>query len=108
MEDGTERLGIVQNETPKVMMFYDFDRIAEESLKREFLVYADQWWWESNQMIPINFFIGVPFDKYQHFLAGHPKKSIKEVHGPRLCLADHYIKRIKKRRVEVLSRTVTE
>ena len=97
--------GVVQNMTAKVVSFYDFDRIPDEVHRRDFLTLADQWWWGSSHTIPVNFFIGRPFDKFQSCLVGHPKKAISEIIGPTFSLADNYLKRIKMKRVEILNAT---
>jgi len=95
--------GIVHNETPKVIMLYQFDGIRDAVLQEEFLRYGDEWWWGSNQKIPINAFIGEPFDKFSNILRGWPKKSVKKIIGPTFNLAELYLKRVKKKRVEILN-----
>jgi len=103
MENGDVRVGIVQNETLKMMMFYDFGRIRAEDDKREFLAVADEWWWESNQSIPVNAYAGDRFDKFDHILHGYPKKIVQEVIGPTFSLSNKYLKRIKKKKIEIIS-----
>ncbi len=102
MENDEVRVGIVQNETLKMMMFYDFGRIRGEGDKREFLAVADEWWWESNQSIPVNAYAGDRFDKFDNILHGYPKKIVKEVIGPTFSLSNKYLKRIKKKKIEIL------
>ncbi len=102
MEDDSVRCGVVQNETLKVMMFYDLERIIIEEAKRIFLSIADEWWWESNQSIPVNAFAGDRFDQFDHVLYGYPKKSIKKVIGPTFSLQNQYLKRIKKKKIELI------
>lgn len=102
MVNGDLHAGIIQNTTQKVVLFYDFDRIPDESKRLEFLRLADQWWWGSSQTVPVNYFIGRPFDQFQSCLIGHPKKAIHDIVGPTFSLADCYIKRIKMKRVEIL------
>ncbi len=103
MENGDIRVGVVQNETLKMMMFYDFGKIRNEEDKREFLAMADEWWWESNQSIPVNAYAGDRFDKFDHALHGYPKKIVKEVIGPTFSLSNKYLKRIKKKKIEIIS-----
>lgn len=103
MENGDIRVGVVQNETLKMMMFYDFGKIRNEEDKREFLAMADEWWWESNQSIPVNAYAGDRFDKFDHALHGYPKKIVKEIIGPTFSLSNKYLKRIKKKKIEIIS-----
>ncbi len=103
MENGDVRVGIVQNETLKMMMFYDFGKIRGEGDKREFLGIADEWWWQSNQSVPVNAYAGDRFDKFDNILRGYPKKIVKEIIGPTFSLSNKYLKRIKKRKIEIIS-----
>jgi hypothetical protein len=105
MQNGDLHSGVIQNTTAKMVMFYDFDRIPDEPQRREFLFLSDQWWWRSAQTVPVNFFIGRPFDQFQICLVGHPKKAIDEIIGPTFSLAEYYLKRIKMKRVEILKRS---
>ena len=100
------KVGVVQNETLKVMMFYDFEKIKSEDHKREFLDIADEWWWQSNHAIPLNAFAGDRFDKFDYILTGYPKKTVDEVIGPTFSLQNQYLKRIKKKKIEILGRAV--
>ena len=101
------KVGVVQNETLKVMMFYDFEKIRTEEEKREFLQIADEWWWESNQSIPLNAFAGDRFDKFDYILTGYPKKIVEEVIGPTFSLQNQYLKRIKKKKIEIVGRRIS-
>ena len=105
MQNGDLHAGIIQNTTPKIVIFYDFDRIPNESQRRDFLSFADQWWWGSAQNVPVNYFIGRPFDQFQPYLNNHPRKAIHKIIGPAFSLADFYIKRIKMKRIEILKRS---
>lgn len=99
------RVGIVQNETQKVIHFFDIEKIRDETLRTRFLEYGDQWWWEASQRLPIDAFIGPEFSVFRELaLVGYPKKSITEHIGPTLNLNDLYGKRIKKKKIDILSR----
>ena len=103
------RCGVVQNETSKLIRFFDFEKIISEDAKARFLEYADEWWWESNQAMPVDRYIGERFDEFQPTLRGFPRKALlADPIGPTFSLAAKYLKRIKKRRVDIISRTVTK
>lgn len=105
MKDGDIKCGVVQNETAKMIMFFDFEKIKDEEARRRFMDFADEWWWESNQSIPIDSFIGDRFDEFQAALSGYPKKALElDPIGPTFSLADQYLKRIKKKRVDIVNR----
>ena len=95
-------LGIVQNETPKLLMVYQFDLIRTTDEKEEFLQFGDEWWWGSNHSIPINLFIGDRFERFEYVLRGYPRKPIEEIIGPTFSLADRYLRRIRKKKIEIV------
>lgn len=103
MEGGELRVGIVQNELQKVVMFYDFGKIRDSEMRRRFLEFGDEWWWGSNQSIPVDSFIGEKFDEFHPVLTGYPKKSIKETIGPSFSLQERYLKRVKKKKIEIVN-----
>ena len=106
--DGQIKVGIVQNETLKFVMLFDFEKIRDEKAKKRFLEHADEWWWGSNQSVPVDSFIGEPFDEFQHALTGYPKKSVKQIIGPTFSLAEKYLKRVKKKRIEIINRDIPQ
>jgi hypothetical protein len=95
-------LGIVQNETPKVLMLYQFDLFHSTAEKEQFLQFGDEWWWGSNHSVPINLFIGDRFEAFEYVLRGYPRKPIEEMIGPTFSLADRYLRRVRKKRVELV------
>lgn len=102
MSTGEIKVGIIQNETQRHYNFYDLSKIKEMKQQKRFMEYGDKWWWESGQLIPINFFVGKEFDEFQESLVGLPKKAVDKVIGPSFSLSALYVKRIKKRRIEIL------
>ena len=54
---GNEYIGIIQNQDDAVLSIYDFSKINDQEYKNLFLELGEQWWWESNRMIPINLFL---------------------------------------------------
>lgn len=102
-DDNDWRCGIVQNENTRFITFYDLSKVSDK--KREiFLQYADKWWWESGQNLPIDSFIGKDFDQFQNALSTIPKKMLSDDPiGPVYSLGK-YLKRIKKRRIDIIKR----
>ena len=103
LASGEVKVGIIQNESPKTIMFYDFEKIRGKEKRRLFLEYGDSWWWGSNQALPVDSFIGENFDLFHDALTGYPKKSIEEMHGPTISLQEQYLKRVKKRKIEIVN-----
>lgn len=97
-------MGVVQNVTQKLIMFYDLDAIRTPEQREEFMRLADEWWWESNQSMPIDSFLGPKFEQFRPALRGYPRRSISEILGPTFSLQELYLKRVKKKRIEIVSR----
>jgi hypothetical protein len=94
--------GIIQNETQKIMMLYNIEKLRDLKQRERFLRFGDEWWWESNQQIPIDSYIGNRFDEFRQILIGYPKKSVINQIGPTFNLSEQYLKRIKKKKIEIL------
>lgn len=102
--NGEWRCGVVQNGNTRFIAFYDLAKI-DDALKEEFMMHADRWWWESGMSLPIDCFIGRAFDKFQESLSIVPKKALEgDPIGPVYSITDNYLKRIKKRRVDLINR----
>lgn len=97
-------IGIVQNETKKMMSIYDLNLISGADYRVQFLKFGEEWWYESNNEIPIDIFIGENFDRFRHGLVSYPKNKIHKVVGPTVNLGQLFNKRVKKRKVELIRR----
>jgi hypothetical protein len=108
MKDTNEwRCGVVQNGNTRFITFYDLAKIDDPKDKLLFLAFADRWWWESGMTLPIDCYIGKDFDKFRDTLSVLPRKSLNpEPIGPIYSITDHYLKRVKKRRVDLVPRKV--
>lgn len=101
---GQEFVGIVQNRDDVVTTFYDYGSIIDQELKREFLRLADEWWWNSNRMIPIHLFLREDWAVFKPYLKTFTNKGIEILHGPATSLNDLTKKRIKRRSITVVRR----
>lgn len=54
---GNDYIGIVQNADEQITTIYDFASLKSSDQKKKFLELGEQWWWESNRLIPINVFL---------------------------------------------------
>jgi hypothetical protein len=101
------KCGVVQNSNNRFITFYDLSKIREETDRKSFLRYADKWWWESGNTIPIDCFIGRPFDIFQESLTTIARKTLSlPPVGPVYSITEHYLKRVKKRKIDLISRKV--
>ena len=104
-EDEDWKCGVVQNSNNRFITYYDMARINDEALLEKFMSFADKWWWESGQHIPIDCYIGPEFDIFRNILCTIPKKILAvDPIGPCYSLTDNYLKRVKKRRIDLVNR----
>ncbi len=102
--NGQEFVGIIQNRDDAVTTFYDFGRIVEQELKKEFLKLADEWWWNSNRMIPIHLFLKDDWTIFKPYLRTFTNKGLEILHGPTTSLNDLTKKRVKRRSITLVKR----
>jgi len=101
---GQEFVGIVQNRDDVITTFYDYGSIIDQELKQEFLRLADEWWWNSNRMIPIHLFLREDWAIFKPYLKTFTNKGVEILHGPATSLNDLTKKRIKRRSITVVRR----
>lgn len=101
---GQEYVGIVQNRDEVITTFYDFGSIVSQDLKKEFLRLADEWWWNSNRMIPIHLFLRDDWIPFKHYLKTFNNKGLVILHGPVTSLNDLTKKRVKRRSITLVKR----
>lgn len=100
-----EYLGIVQNQDANLISMYIFDEIKTLELRRAFLEYGAEWWWETNRMIPINIILGRRFAPFRGSLRTFNIKDFEIKYGPSVCLKDIMQKRVKRKNVQLIRKT---
>lgn len=101
---GQEYVGVIQNRDDSITTFYDYGMIIDQELKKLFLNLGDQWWWESNRLIPINLFLKEEWSVFKPFLKTFTNKGLDIIHGPVVSMNDIAKKRIKRRSITLVKR----
>jgi hypothetical protein len=101
---GQEYVGVIQNRDDAITTFYDYGSIVDAELKQLFLTLGDQWWWESNRLIPINIFLGGEWTVFRTFLRTFNNKGLVILHGPATSMSDLAKKRVKRRSITLVKR----
>lgn len=99
-----EYIGIIQNQDSNLISMYIFDEIKSPELRREFLEYGAEWWWETNRLIPINIILGERFAPFKDCLRTFNVKDFEIKHGPSVCLKNIMQKRVKRKNVQLIRR----
>ncbi len=98
----THYLGIIQNSDSQLLSMYVIDMIPTEEMRRDFLKCGEEWWWQSNRLIPINIFLKEKFRPYRPFLKHFSRKDFDLQAGPSVSLQETIARRVRKRQVTLL------
>ena len=101
---GNEYLGVVQNADEFITTIYDYAALRTLEQKTVFLAMADQWWWESNRLIPINVFLKQDWVEFRVCLKTFNSKDVVIQHGPYVSLREIAAKRSKRRSITLVRR----
>lgn len=98
----TEYLGILINTDNVITSMYNFETIPSADLRKHFIELGEQWWWESNRLIPINLFLGSQITVYKTWIVNMNSKDVQIMWGPETSLNNIIQKRIKRRSVQLV------
>lgn len=99
---GNEYLGIIQNSDEQITTIYDFGSIRTTDQKRKFLELGEQWWWESNRIIPINVFLKQDWAEFKFCVKTMNSKDVEIKMGPQVNLKEMAAKRSKRRSITLV------
>lgn len=103
---GNEYIGIIQNIDDVITSIYDYAVLKTEEQKLVYLELGDQWWWESNRMVPINIFLKQDWYQFRPTLKTFNSKDVELKYGPALSLKESAQKRSKRRSITLVRRVV--
>jgi hypothetical protein len=101
---GNEYIGIVQNVDDIITTIYDYGAIRTLEERTNFLELGDQWWWESNRLIPINVFLKAEWSPFRSCLKTMNSKDVEIKFGPQVSLREMANKRSKRRSITLVRR----
>lgn len=103
---GDDYIGIIQNSDEQITTIYDFGSLRTQDQKIKFLSLGEQWWWESNRMIPINVFLKNDWSEFKFSIKTMNSKDVTIVVGPNISLKEIAAKRSKRRSITLVRRPV--
>lgn len=101
---GNDYIGIVQNADDQITTIYDFASLKHPEQKAKFLELGEQWWWESNRLIPINVFLKTDWAEFKFCVKTMNSKDVEIKMGPQVSLRDMANKRSKRRSITLVRR----
>lgn len=99
---GNEYIGIIQNSDEQITTIYDYGSLRSDDQKRKFLDLGEQWWWESNRMIPINVFLKQDWAEFKFSVKTMNSKDVDIRVGPQINLKEMAAKRSKRRSITLV------
>ena len=99
---GNDYIGIIQNVDNIITTIYDFSVLKTEEQKTRYLELGEQWWWESNRLIPINVFLKADWSDFRVCLKTMNSKDVKIQFGPYVSLKEIAAKHSKRRSITLV------
>lgn len=99
---GNDYIGIIQNVDNIITTIYDFSALKTEEQKTRYLELGEQWWWESNRLIPINVFLKTDWTEFRVCLKTMNSKDVKIQVGPYVSLKEIAAKHSKRRSITLV------
>lgn len=99
---GNEYIGVIQNSDEFITTIYDYALLKTLEQKTLFLVLAEQWWWESNRLVPINVFLKQDWLEFRVCSKTFNSKDVIIQHGPYVSLREIAQKRSKRRSITLV------
>lgn len=99
-----EYVCIVQNHDDKILTFYDIETTRTTEDRELLLKLGDDWWWESNRLIPLNIFMPRQMRQFRYCIKTVAMKDVVVNFGPLTSLNNLITKRIKRKQIQLVRR----
>jgi hypothetical protein len=101
---GNEYIGIIQNSDEQITTIYDFGSLKDSGQKKRFLELGEQWWWESNRIIPINVFLKQEWAEFRFCVKTMNSKDVDIKMGPQINLKEMASRRSKRKSITLIKK----
>ena len=101
---GNEYIGIINNQDAFITSMYVYTDLRSDIDKAKFVQLGEDWWWESNRMIPINIFLNKDMEQFKYIMMTTNSKDVKVTLGPTVNLNKLSVKRVKRKSVQLLKK----
>lgn len=99
---GQEYIGIINNQDNVITSMYVMTDLLTDYEKGLFIKCGEDWWWESNRMIPIGIFMRREMERFRYILITMNTKDVKVTLGPTVDLNNLNIKRVKRKSIQLV------
>ena len=101
---GNEYIGIINNQDAFITSMYIYTDLRSDEDRAKFVELGEDWWWESNRMIPINIFLNKDMEQFKYIMMTMNSKDVKVTLGPTVNLNKLSVKRVKRKSVQLLKK----
>ena len=101
---GNEYIGIINNQDAFITSMYVYTDLRSDTDRAKFVQLGEDWWWESNRMIPINIFLNKDMEQFKYIMMTMNSKDVKVSLGPTVNLNRLSVKRVKRKSVQLLKK----
>lgn len=101
---GNEYIGVIQNIDDVITSIYDFSVLKTNEQKKLYLELGENWWWESNRLIPINIFLKSEWYQFKFTLKTFNSKEVILKYGPAVSFKETISKKSKRRSITLVRR----
>ena len=101
---GNEYIGIINNQDAFITSMYIYTDLRSDADRAKFVQLGEDWWWESNRMIPINIFLNKDMEQFKYIMMTMNSKDVKVTLGPTVNLNKLSVKRVKRKSVQLLKK----
>jgi hypothetical protein len=101
---GNEYIGIINNQDAFITSMYIYTDLRSDADRAKFVQLGEDWWWESNRMIPINIFLQKDMEQFKYLMRTMNSKDVKVTLGPTVNLNRLSVKRVKRKSVQLLKK----
>ena len=99
---GNEYIGIINNQDAFITSMYVYTDLRSDVDKAKFVQLGEDWWWESNRMIPINIFLSREIYPFKYAIRNFTSKDVQVILGPVTSLNAIITKRIKRKSITLV------
>ena len=99
-----EYLGIIASSDSLITSMYVYSDFMTYDLKKIFLELGDEWWWQTNRLLPINIVLKSRWEPFKPFIKSFATKELEIISGPCVSLDAFMNKRIKRRQIQLIKR----
>lgn len=101
---GVDYIGVIQNSDDMITTIYDYGALRTVADRLRYIDMAEQWWWESNRLIPINIFLKQDWAEFKVCVKVLNSKNIEIKYGPVVCLSDIGHRKSKRKSITLVRR----